>query len=389
MSKIFIFLGRSLNSIASYCLKKEAKLILKMGREHFFIEHTMDPEFNYKPYKKISNPYFKTWGFDFSMLEAAYYERVNGVKSNYYIPCSLFSHYIIPYLNGDVNNIDKNLYRLLLGVKNQNSKYKFYMANQIIYNRNGYFYLGNDEPCSLEEAVDEVLTYKKDIIVKPTMDSTWGRGVIKLSPNIITEKVVRNIIAQYKKNFSFEECIVQHPDMATLNDSSLNTTRITTYRKPNGEIKFLFSFQRFGAKGAVVDNASAGGYFCGVEDDGTLNRVIYSYKSLKTMQLNTEVVEKIPFFFKMKEVAIYLHSKIPDANYIGWDFSITPNGIPVVIEFNRMSSVDPIQIAKGPAFSKEDLDELMPYIAKWKVSCKAEPRIRFRGKKNSSAKVRY
>ena len=251
MKKSTSFLIRGLEKLAEMCLRAESRLILHQGRQEGFINHVMDSEFDYKPYLKQTNPFFKQWGFDFSMLESAYYEKVNGIKSDYYIPYTLFTHYLIPFLNGDDKYVDKNILRKVLGAGNPNKKVKFTMAEQVVYNMRGILYDGNDDCISIDKAVSIVMNYPKDIIVKPTLSTTWGKGVIKLKVKDKNEELVRQLFARYHKDFSFEECITQHPDMATLNPTSLNTTRICTYRRPNGEVKYLFAIQRYGKEGEL------------------------------------------------------------------------------------------------------------------------------------------
>ena len=58
--------------------------------------------------------------------------------------------------------------------------------------------------------------------------------------------------------------------------------------------------------------------------------------------------------------------------------SITQEGIPVLIEFNTRPCVELKQISSGPVFSKEDLDEIMPEIAKYKVGVKSMPIVYFK-----------
>ena len=99
-------------------------------------------------------------------------------------------------------------------------------------------------------------------------------------------------------------------------------------------------------------------------------------------------MKKIPFFERMKETAIYLHSKIPDLNYIGWDFTISQDGQPIVIEFNNYASTDVSQITTGPAFSKEDLDELMPLVATRKPSYNCFPTVAFGDERGHGGRLR-
>ena len=378
-----------LHKIATKAVQIEAEMLLRAGLDSTFINHVMAPEFDYKPHLKRINPYFAQWGFKFSMLEAEYFSTVNGKKSDLYIPTTFFYQYLMPFLGISNKYADKNLFRKLLDVTSTKKKVDFRMPKQVVYNMAGVFYDTNDECITPEEAVKAVMQYPYDIIVKPTMRTTWGKGVIKLGATEKDADKVKSLFDKYKKDFSFEECVVQHPDLASFNESSLNTVRICTYRRPNGDIKILFHFQRFGKEGEVVDNASAGGNFVGIDSDGTFHRTIKQFKSLQTYPLADKVAEKVPYFERMKAAALYLHSKIPDLNIIGWDFTMGEDGLPIIIEFNNKPGVNVTQIINGPAFSKEDLDELMPLVATWKPSYICEPWVAFDDTKGFGGRLKY
>ena len=64
----------------------------------------------------------------------------------------------------------------------------------------------------------------------------------------------------------------------------------------------------------------------------------------------------------MKDAALFLHGKLPHLNIVGWDFTLTPEETPVLIEFNPRPGVG-LQQAVGPMFSKEDLDEIMEHVS--------------------------
>lgn len=381
------YLSKGLNKIARFFLYLQAKVLLSHGKDYKFFEHVMDPSWNYKPYMKKINPYFRKYGFHYSAVEGEYYKQMTGIESDLYIPQTFFFYYLWPFLNKIGYQQDKNMFRKLLDVRN--SKMELIMPLQVCYNRGGVFYNSDDEVCSKEEAIKLVLSFPNDIIVKPTTHTTWGKGVIRLSPEERTADVVSHLFDEYKMDFSFEEKIVQHSDLASFNLTSLNTIRIVTYRKLNGEIKYLYALQRFGGKGAVVDNASAGGGFVALSDDGIVDRTIKKYKSLKTEKLPDYVVDRIPYFQKIKETALYLHMRLPNLNYIGWDMSVTQEGIPVLIEFNTRPAVEIKQISSGPVFSKEDLDEIMPEIAKWKLDYRSDPMIAFTERKGYKGRIYY
>ncbi len=67
--------------------------------------------------------------------------------------------------------------------------------------------------------------------------------------------------------------------------------------------------------------------------------------------------------------------------------SVTQEGTPVLIEFNNRPAPVGKQITLGPAFSKEDLDEIMPEIAKWKLNYKCCPMISFSGRKGYQGRI--
>ena len=381
------YLSVQINRIARCFLFFQARILLNHGKDHVFFEHIMDPSWNYKPYRKKINPYFKKYGFHYSAMEGEYYRQMTGIESDLYIPQTFFYYYLWPFLNQAGYHQDKNMFRKLLDIIN--SKMDLKMPLQIIFNMGGVFYDSDGEVCTKEDAVKLIESYPKDIIVKPTTNTTWGKGVFLLSREGKTVETIKRILDDYKMDFSFEEKIVQHSDLASFNPSSLNTIRIVTYRKMNGEIKFLYALQRFGGKSSVVDNASAGGGFVALTDDGMVDRTIKKYRSLSFEKLPETAVRRIPYFQKIKETALYLHTKLPNLNYIGWDMSVTQDGVPVLIEFNTRPAVEIKQISSGPVFSKEDLDEIMPEIAKWKLNYDCCPVISFPGKKGYRGCIRF
>lgn len=382
------FLSKGFNFIARLFLYLQAKVLLIHGKEYLFFRDVMDPSWNYKPYKHRLNPYFAQYGFKFNMVESEYYKLLTGVESNLYIPHSFFYYYLIPYLNSSTRyHQDKNLLRRLICYDKR--KIDYIMPHQIVYNISGTFYTSEDEICSKEDAVGLILAYKGDIIIKPTTNALKGKNIVKLRREEITKSHVIELMDVYKADFSFEECMIQHPAMATFNKSSLNTMRIVTYRKSSGEIKCLHTLQRFGGDGSVVDNASAGGGFVAITDNGEVLRKIGHLKSLQTGWLDDSVTKKIPHFEKIKQTTLYLHTKLPYLNLIGWDMSVTPNGTPILIEFNTCPSPYGWQTVYGPLLSQEDLDEIMPEIAKWKLRYDCSPMISFSGKKGYRGRISY
>lgn len=77
---------------------------------------------------------------------------------------------------------------------------------------NGRYFIGLLTPANSEEVIDEVLNYGQDVIVKPTVGTGHGAGVIKVRADELTRERVQNIIKEYGMNFTIQKVIVQHPD---------------------------------------------------------------------------------------------------------------------------------------------------------------------------------
>ena len=95
-------------------------------------------------------------------------------------------------------------------------------------------------------------------IYKP--GSNYGGFGIK----IYDSKDYKNMKNLYKEILDagygiIEELIIQDPEIAKIYPNSVNTVRVVSYCKENGEIKVLWSFLRMGVDGSIVDNMNSGG----------------------------------------------------------------------------------------------------------------------------------
>jgi hypothetical protein len=175
----------------------------------------------------------------------------------------------------------------------------------------------------------------------------------------------------YGLNFTVQQCIKQHTKMASFNESSVNTVRVYTYFNSNGEYEILRTVQRFGGKGSVVDNASAGGGYCLIRSDGIVDRNIFRSLSMGKSQLESGVTKEIPSYDKICCATLELHRRLPYFDLIGWDMAVDEDGIPVVLEYNCVApSIDIPQTAGGPLFSEEELLKLMPKVFNFRNNVK-------------------
>ena len=180
------------------------------------------------------------------------------------------------------------------------------------------------------------------------IDGECGRSVFKL--DIMGGKIAVNgeeISLEALQDmlsggdFIFQDKLEQHPEMARLHPSSLNTIRLTTVRNlKTGEIRPWLSALRIGVGGLHVDNLSQGGIIVGFDlEEGHLNAEGIrrpEFGRRVSVHPDSGVVFAdftIPFWKEAKEKAIQLHSMLKDIHSIGWDIAITSDG-PVFIEGN-------------------------------------------------------
>lgn len=177
-------------------------------------------------------------------------------------------------------------------------------------------------------------------------------GIVINKGNVSYEEFMESISGE---PYLIQEFIKQHPKINKLNPNSVNTLRIISTRW-NEETHILASMIRLGVDNQIVDNASNGGTFVGINiDKGTLMEYGYYYdKPREKCHPNTKTVYKdfqIPYWDEAIKIIKKLHPIIFGISTIGWDIAITEKG-PVIVEINWNYSVKGIQIASGGFWKK-------------------------------------
>ena len=361
--------------VADYFTAKELKYVA---------DHELPPDENYEPYKHQYSSYFKKWGLKVPMVVAEYCSRMSGIKADTYLPRDLSFNYIYPYLvryEFCPAYADKNIEARVLNIKKVQETVDVLLPKAIVYNMNGVYFDGQDNEISADMAAQLMVKYDKDTIMKPALGTFGGVGVIKVHHKECPSKEdYLRLFSEYKKDFVIQEVVEQHPGMASFNETSVNTMRIVTYRRPNKERKMLYAIMRFGGKGAIKDNVCAGGGFCVINPDGKLkDRIVHVYQTPKLDKLPDSTVNDIPCFDKAVKAALALHGQLPHFDVMGWDFAITPDEHPVLIEYNIRPGYG-IQSGTGPMFTEEELDELMPHVMKHRKTYVVKPYVHFEEK---------
>ena len=313
----------------------------------YFKDHVMSPGFDYKAHKKELSPYYEQRGFKVSMMFDDYFSSLNGIHSDRYLSMDLYYFYVVPALNRyDFKDayLDKNIYNELFPSIKQPAA--------IVKNIHGHYYC-NGEEVTPESAVQAVLEQKRDLIIKPTVETCNGEGV-ELIDRFDT-KALQDLFCQYGINFIVQEKVKQHPVLQRVNSTSLNSMRLYTYRSLQGTYEFLYPFAhlRFGGKGAIKDNVSQGGGTCLILEDGTVDDRVYRFKRMDVGSLKEETGVNqlvIPNYGKVIETLKRLHQRLPYFDFVGWDVTVMPDGEPLLIEFNLVPSVEGPQMMAGPMF---------------------------------------
>lgn len=181
-------------------------------------------------------------------------------------------------------------------------------------------------------------TQKHKVFVYKPYNQAHGIGIrlINISDYDSTESAFKALLKQ--GTFVLEERIIQSPDMAVLNSSSVNTIRVTTVLTKTG-VHIMYPFIRIGKDNAFVDNGGAGGIIALVHVDTgivyTIPQDIYGNQFIQHPDTKTQIVGfKVPRWQELIELAKRLPYVVPTVRYVGWDLALTSNGW-VMIEGNN------------------------------------------------------
>lgn len=327
------------------------------------VTYLYDDFFIKNQYKKLSNKkkltkaqkdeiqgfYKNIIGKKITLYSHEYFYSRTGFYSKEYVPKSLHEVEMIPKANMMPYRdayADKNMVDVLL----PNVKHPHTILKRI----NGYFYFEN-KPVSKQEAV-RLCQNTNFAIIKPVLEHS-GVGVrgleVKDGITNIDGMSIEQLFDNYGNNFQIQERLKQHEKMSLLNETSVNTLRILTYRS-DMEILVIYSVVRIGRKGQVIDNQSAGGISAVIDEDGKLGNTAFGgFTDEGVAKTDSGVVLdgfEIPSYHEAIETVKRLHYQLPYFNFVGWDVAIDEVGDPVIIEWNACPGLS--QSAFGPGYGK-------------------------------------
>ena len=244
---------------------------------------------------------------------------------------------------------------------------------------NGAIYTETFEFIDENRATLLLSDYKaKKLISKASIDENSSRGIYFWEKDgaeyrLINQDIVlsiENLKNLYPSgNFILQEVAVQSEWMNHLCPTSVNTLRIHMYRSViDNKPHLVNAVVRIGKDGSLVDNAHAGGVWCGIRKDGTLlDFVIDQYANTQTqfngIDFSKEKLQ-VPNWGKIEAFCEKVLLSLTHMRNLALDVMIDKDGNPKIIEYNTDKfSTFFYQLTTSSVFD-EYTDEVFEYCRK-------------------------
>lgn len=224
---------------------------------------------------------------------------------------------------------DNKLYK-----KEINNKYNFYLLAKPYFKREA---LRVDNDTKTDEFVAFCRRHK-DVFVKP-LEGSKGKGahVYTYADDGSAGEYMKQLLEE-ASSWMVEDRITQCADMAQWNETSVNTIRIPTFLRDD-KFTVIWTRMRMGKKGAIVDNAGAGGIVVNVDPVSgviTSDGIDESYNHFDKHPGCGLTFKgwQVPRWDELLKTVEELHRTLFNKHiYVAWDFALTDDGW-VVIEGN-------------------------------------------------------
>lgn len=216
------------------------------------------------------------------------------------------------------------------------------------------------------QAFNSFLDKHQVFFVKPPLEC-GGKGVERFLSSDIVDRSAFHQQLMHEQRFIIEEGIVQNTDMSKLSVNSINTLRVGTCRNNAGEISIPYVLLRISFTKAYNDNATTGGGFVLISEDGKIKSAPATYLPLVQYFEKNPITGfpyigfQIPQFEEVKALVLEAHKLLPESRYIGWDVSISDKG-PLLVEGNENPAADLFQQYRqlpGPEGAKAKMEQAL------------------------------
>ncbi|MFC7927673.1 sugar-transfer associated ATP-grasp domain-containing protein [Microbacterium laevaniformans] len=210
--------------------------------------------------------------------------------------------------------------------------------NKVDFNRDFDRFLGRQWLELVDGNADEleVFAQRHPVFIAKVPVSKSGLGVRRYDASAVSDWPAFHAELLAKGEVLIEERIVQHPDLEAIAPGTANTTRVTTFVKDDGTVEIINMAQKFG-RGQVSDQASFGGFYTALHEDGRAMGMGYSTAG-ELFETHPDTGFRIadyrlPMMEEVRALITDVALVIPEVRYVGWDVVVTPTG-PVLVEGN-------------------------------------------------------
>ena len=186
---------------------------------------------------------------------------------------------------------------------------------------------------------------KHGVILAKEEAKMMGKGIRRITKEEADSALLKQLISG---QYLLEEYIVQHPALAKINSSSVNTVRIATVIDAQKHAHVAGACLRCGAPGSYVDNFHAGGVAYPIDTDlGIVVNVGKSANALDRFFVHPGsdipmIGFQIPNWDILISQVIKAAEMVPEMLFLGWDIAITEDGVEFV-EANTCQDSDLFQ----------------------------------------------
>lgn len=217
---------------------------------------------------------------------------------------------------------DRDYIHILESKRDFNKFYSKFVKRDWIYNQDA----------SYDEFKQFCLKHDS-IIVKP-LELCEGHGIFRVD-NVKSDQEIKELYDKLKDApYMLEECIVSHKQLQ-FGNKSVNTIKIDTLLKKDGEVYVFKPALRVGVGDAVVDNYGLGG--CVYDVDQKLGIIMCPSFSKDNKKhrihpgTNTIMIGyQIPHWDEVIRVVTEAAKMLPQCRFIGWDVAITEGGVDLI-----------------------------------------------------------
>lgn len=312
-----------------------------------------------KEYEKEIKLYWKQYGVNPSLAWYKFYLGCTGIEDPKFLGNDIYYSRVIFRLNRfDLSAAydNKNGYDMLF-------RNRVKMPVTIARNMNGCWRDADYNAISVNEVKKRIMSEEK-CIVKPTMGTSGGKGIIVLN-NVENNKYynsVKRVLT--KKDIIIQKFIKQNIYCHSFNSTSINTVRVFSFLWKE-EVHILTTYFRVGNdKKEFVECHT---WLLKVNDNGTFGKVINDHDFHRKPCNHHKFVNlckntTLPSIKEILTIVKREHKKLSYFGLIGWDFAVDDSGEPILIEINtQWPALDHVQMLSGPAFG--DLtSSVMSYV---------------------------